>query len=52
MGGACGTYGEEEKCIKSFGGEISGKETTWKVRVSLISITLKYMFKKWDGGIE
>jgi hypothetical protein len=22
MGGACGTYGGEEKCIESFGGEI------------------------------
>jgi hypothetical protein len=31
MGGACGTYGTEERRIQGFGGEIRGKETTWKV---------------------
>jgi len=30
MGGACGMYGGEENCIQNFGGETSGKETTWK----------------------
>jgi len=29
MGGACSVYGGEERRIQSFGGEISGKETTW-----------------------
>jgi hypothetical protein len=31
MGGACGTYGAEEKRTQGFDGEIRGKETTWKV---------------------
>ena len=30
MGGACGTYGREERCIQGFGGETWGKVTTWK----------------------
>ena len=29
MGGACSTYGGEERCIQGFGGETWGKETTW-----------------------
>jgi hypothetical protein len=32
MGRACGTYGEEERCIQGFSGEIWGKETTWKTQ--------------------
>jgi len=30
MGGACSTYGSEERRIQGFGGETLGKETTWK----------------------
>jgi len=30
MGGACGTYGGEERRILGFGGETGGKETTWE----------------------
>ena len=30
MDGACNVYGGEEKGIQGFGGETSGKETTWK----------------------
>ena len=30
IGGACSTYGGEERCIQSVGGKIGGKETTWK----------------------
>ena len=30
MDGVCSMYGEEEKGIQGFGGETSGKETTWK----------------------
>jgi hypothetical protein len=30
MGGACGMFGELERCIQGFGGEIRGKETTRK----------------------
>ena len=32
MGGACSTYGGEERCIQGFGGETRGKETTWKAQ--------------------
>jgi len=30
MGGACGMYGEKERRIQGFGGQIQGKETAWK----------------------
>jgi len=26
MGGACGTYGGEERCVQGFGGETRGKK--------------------------
>ena len=32
MNGACSTYGGEERCVKDFSGETSGKETTWKIQ--------------------
>jgi len=34
MGGACSMYGGEERLVKGFGGETSGKETTWRPRHS------------------
>jgi len=30
IGRACGTFGGEEKCVQSFGGETSRKEPAWK----------------------
>jgi len=30
---ACSTYGGEDRCIQDFGGEIWGKETTWKIQM-------------------
>ena len=30
MGVACGTCGGDERCIRGFGEETQGKETTWK----------------------
>ena len=30
LGKTCSMYGGEERCIQGFGGEIWGKETTWK----------------------
>jgi hypothetical protein len=30
MGGACSSYGGEERYIQGFVGETLGKETTWK----------------------
>jgi hypothetical protein len=32
MGKACIKYGRYERCIQGFGGETSGKETTWKTQ--------------------
>ena len=32
MGGACSTYGGEERCIQGFGGKTQRKETTWKTQ--------------------
>jgi len=32
MGGACSTYGGEERRIQGFGGGTSGKETIWKTQ--------------------
>jgi len=31
MGGACGTYRGEERCMQGFGGESWRKETTLKI---------------------
>jgi len=47
MGGACGTYGGEEKCVQGFGGETRGKETTWKTGLGW-KIILKLIFKTWN----
>jgi hypothetical protein len=30
IGGACSTYGGEERYVQDIGGKIGGKETTWK----------------------
>jgi len=32
MGGACSTWGVQEKCIQGFGVEIRGRETTGRPR--------------------
>jgi len=33
VGGACSTYGGEQRCIRGFGRETWGKQTTWKTQV-------------------
>ena len=35
MGGECGTFGGQERCIRGFDGEARGKETTWKTSASM-----------------
>jgi hypothetical protein len=40
MAGECNGYGEEERCIKWFGGEAWSKETTWSHR------------HRWDDSIQ
>jgi len=47
-GRACSTYGEEERCIQDFGGEIRGKEPLW--RPGRGKIILWWVFKKYDEG--
>jgi len=42
MGGACGTYGGEERCIQGFGGEILCKMTAWN-KLAWMRI-LKYFY--------
>jgi len=32
IGGSCDTCGGEERCIRSFGGETRGKDTTWNTQ--------------------
>jgi hypothetical protein len=42
MGGTCGTYGVEERCIQGFGGKTRGKET-WKAVIVDGRIILKWI---------
>ena len=35
IGGACSTYGGEERSIQGYGGETWGKKTTWKTQVKM-----------------
>jgi len=35
MGGACSTYGGEERHVQGFGGETWRKETTWETQVQM-----------------
>jgi hypothetical protein len=49
MGGACSTYGREERRIQSFGREPRGKEPLVRPRRRWI-IILRWIFRKWDVG--
>jgi hypothetical protein len=40
MGGACSTYGSEEKCLQGFGGETWGERAIWKTR------------RRWEDSIK
>jgi hypothetical protein len=35
MGGACSAYGGEEMCVRGFGGETWGKETTGETQAEM-----------------
>jgi hypothetical protein len=48
MGGPCGTYGRQDRCIQGFGGETYCKEATLK-RTHSWGTLLKLVFKKCDG---
>jgi len=49
MGGACSTYGGEERCIHGFGGKTSGKATSLKTWV-YGRIILRWIFRKRGEG--
>ena len=48
MGVSCSTYGVEERCIQSFGGETWGKDQLGRPRHRRED-NIKMVFKTWDG---
>ena len=50
MGGACGTYGSQERCIQDFGRRPEGKRQLGRLDVDG-RIILKLISKKWDGEV-
>jgi len=52
MGGACSTYGEEQKYIQVCGEELWVKETNWKIQGVDGRIILRWIFRKGDVGIR
>jgi len=50
MGGTCGTYGVEERCIQGFGGKTRGKET-WEAIIVDGRIILKWISKKLGARV-
>jgi hypothetical protein len=43
-------YGRQERCFQGFGGETEGKTLLDRPR-HRGRIVLKWIFKKWDGGM-
>jgi len=50
MGGTCGTYGGEERCIHGLVGKPDGKRLLGRPRHIYGGIILKWVFKKGDGA--
>jgi hypothetical protein len=52
MGSECGTYGRQEKGIQGFGGRDLRERGHLEVLVVDGSVVLKWIFNKWDGGMD
>jgi hypothetical protein len=53
MGGTCGTYGRRERYIQDFGGGRHLREWDHLENLGLDGrITLKWILKKWAGGMD
>ena len=52
-GWTCGTHGKQERCIQDFdaGGHLSEKDHLEDLGLDG-KITIKCIFKKWDGGVD
>ena len=50
MGGACITYGGEERRIEGFGGETRERDHLGDADVD-VRIILRWIFRKWDVGV-
>jgi hypothetical protein len=51
MGGACSTYGGEERCIGGFGGENVRERDHLEGPGVDGKIILRWIFRRWDRGI-
>jgi hypothetical protein len=51
MGGACSMYGERRRTYRILVGRPQGRNTLGDTGVDR-RIILKWIFKKWDGGME
>jgi len=51
MGGACGTYGGDGRCIQGVGGETRWKETNWKIREDNTKKDFQEVGRTWTGLI-
>jgi hypothetical protein len=49
QGGACSTYGGEERFIEGFSGKTRRKETTWRTEALQTKVILKWILEKWTG---
>ena len=50
MGGACSTYGGEERCVQGFGGERGKEDPGVHGRIILRLIFRKWDFRAWTGS--